>query len=205
MFGGIKDKLIKLKKDMLKTILFMCGGYIMLRIVSLNGLTMFLPIFEVMLTLLNVDEDIHRFIYNLYGMFFSVIPVVPLIFGQRKFFEVSNQIFDLKNEVDRFVVKQEREINLRQQKPLIKDIIAKIEKLPRNKQMEILNFIKGYVSSEYTPLHSQIHSLNDVSVEFLQSQLEDILFSSDMLDDGYKRVRNIENERMNIVHNDEED
>ena len=70
------------------------------------------------------------------------------------------------------------------------NIVERVANLPRNKQMEILNYIKGDLSLRDNNIYSDIDKLDSKYREQLQTECEDILFPDSYDDkDSYTKKR----------------
>ena len=70
------------------------------------------------------------------------------------------------------------------------DIVDRFESLPRGKQMEVLNFIKGDLNSFDNDISIQIMKLDEKHRNMLQTECEDILFPDFNEEDvNYSKVK----------------
>ena len=131
-------------------------------------------------------------------IFFISIPLSFIFVGKAKL-EVNDDKIERLDYFDKIDVIQKKDKskkiskkeNERQMKT-IDEIMIKIEKLPRDKQMELLNYIKGSELLADNNISSEIDKLSDENISFLQDRFEDVLFPDfDEKDDvyGYSRKK----------------
>lgn len=143
------------------------------------------------LTLLKVDLYFQDIIIFLITNLLLALPIGICITSQMKRRKIEREIIDLK-EYQRMhpVIKKDTskviEEKLKQQHQ-IQSIIDRFEKLPREKQVEILNYIKGSININKDSLYKDIDLL--YSTNELQDKIEDILFPS-FENKEYKKIKN---------------
>lgn len=143
------------------------------------------------LTLLKVDLYFQDIIIFLITNLLLALPIGICITSQMKRRKIEREIIDLK-EYQRMhpVIKKDTskviEEKLKQQQQ-IQSIIDRFEKLPREKQVEILNYIKGSININKDSLYKDIDLL--YSTNELQDKIEDILFPS-FENKEYKKIKN---------------
>lgn len=108
------------------------------------------------------------------------LPVIIIVTGNMTKKEIEKEIYEIK-EYRRMHPEIKDEVNipeeiLNREMDELKNIVYRFEKLPRDKQMEILNFIKGYFTNDQDNIYDEIDSLSDYSINILQNEIEEVLF-----------------------------
>jgi len=197
MDNNMNDKIneLKRKKEFVYWISF--AGWILSYYVKNSGLVIVLPMTEMMLTMVNMDNVYRSALLSFVRMYFEFLPLMVYIGGKLKRDSISNEILKLKNIDQGKEVAIKKEVSIEEQikdeeEKIIKvyDIVDKIETLPRDKQMEILNYIKGSFNVDDNQLCNSIDELDERYKEMLQTECEDILFPDiDEDKDEYTRKR----------------
>lgn len=189
MDNKIEDRRKKIRKKLVIVKLIKCLGYFVGLLFRLYTITTVFPFFYLILILFNVDVVLCQIILDIFDIVLQFIPLSFLIVG-----EVKSRI--IQEELEFYGNGNDKEVDKRIDKKLIihddtcKDIISRFENLSREKQMELLNYIKGDVLLNKNQLCIQIDELNIMEKEELQTELEDILFPDfDEFDDVYRKNR----------------
>lgn len=199
MNNDLENRKRKLEKKKKLTYWLMFVGYFLSFSVSANGLSIVLPMTEFMLILLDVNNINRDIILSVMEFFFRYLPTIVYVGGKIKMSSISEEILELKR-IDE--TKEDmygdllKEISvgekIKDEEEILKvyDIVERFEMLPRDKQMEVLNYIKGDLSIEDNQLCIQIKELKDEYKNVLQTECEDVLFPDFKEDEiGYTKNR----------------
>lgn len=196
--NSVRNRKKRLKRESLIVYLIMLFGYIVGDIIYVSAVAYVFPIVQFVLLMLDVDYVLRYTVNCLMEIFFISIPLSFIFVGKAKL-EVNDDKIERLDYFDEINVIQKKDKskkiskkeNERQMKT-IDEIMIKIEKLPRDKQMELLNYIKGSELLADNNISSEIDKLSDENISFLQDRFEDVLFPDfDEKDDvyGYSRKK----------------
>lgn len=189
------DKIEKLKKQKLIISILTIILWIVSFYIEAFGLAVTIPIAEIILFLLNVDYIIRDIVISLMEFFLRILPLTVYISGKVLEFKKYIEIETLKNNPSLNIDVEEKineEVTIIDELEILKvyDILDRFERLPRNKQMEVLNYIKGDLTIKDNELCQQIEELNKKYQDILQTECEDILFPDfDEQDKNYTKKR----------------
>lgn len=194
--NSVRNRKKKLKRESLIVYLIMLFGYIAGDIIYVSAVAYVFPIVQFVLLMLDVNYVLRYMVNCLMEIFFISIPFSFIFVGQAKL-EVNDDKIERLDYFDEIDVIQKKDkfkkISKREnerQKKTIDEIMMKIEKLPRDKQMELLNYIKGSELLVDNNVSSEIDKLSDENISFLQDRFESVLFPNfDEKDDGYDYSR----------------
>ena len=193
------DNVLDRKKTLIKQsaiinlLLFPC--WILSFFVSVNSMVNLLPMLEFITLVLKMDNLDRNIFLNIVEFFFRYLPTFVFAGGKIYIYNINKEIrnlneeynFELLEQMDRnkknnieCVVKEEevRKIN---------DIVDKFKKLPRSKQVEILNYIKGDLILYDKELSSITNLINACDKESLLTEFQDVLFPSEEENDYSKK------------------
>lgn len=181
-----KKRLIKQKK-VINLILFPC--WILSFYVSISSIINVLPIIEFITIMLKMDNTDRHMLLSFLEFFYKYLPTMVYIGGKVMSFNISKEIRKMEENdeylfIDESELKTEipkvegSECKIIDEDEVLKvyDIVERFENLPRSKQMEILNYIKGDLSLNDKELCDEIKELSDKYKDYLQTECEDILF-----------------------------
>ena len=197
MDNNINDNIKKLKRKKEFVYWLSFVGWLLAFEIKANGLAIVLPITEVMLLMIKMDMVYRSVLLSIVEIYFRFLPLMVYIAGKIKMNSIGDEITKLKsiNQQKKVIVKEEvsLEQKIKDEEEKIRkvyDIVDRFESLPRGKQMEILNYIKGSLNNDNNQLCNSIDQLDDKYREMLQTECEDILFP-DLDEDeiGYTRGR----------------
>lgn len=140
----------------------------------------YLMFIKVLLISLNIDLYLQEIIILTLKELLFALPIGICITGQMTNRKIKRDINELDYYKKIHSYDEEKE-NLKkelndEQKEYIQKIISRFEKLPRDKQMEILNYIKGDIKLNKDSLYKDIDMLNNTGINILQDTIEDKLF-----------------------------
>lgn len=195
MDNDIKEKLKKLRKKKRNLFVFKWTTFVMIYYIYSNAIDSFIPFINVILLLIGVDKNICSLICNLYEYFFLCISIYLFVFTNLEQYlnddeikEVSIKIKNGEKRQKNGGLKEQQRIKLEENKDLINNIVTRFETLPRDKQFEVLNYLK-----ETGRIEGMADSNLDICIaDALQGDFEEILFPSfDKNESGYTRKREI--------------
>ena len=117
--------------------------------------------------------------------------------GRVYIFNLNKKIIKLEIENDFDLLEKREKLNLEREECVVineeevkkaYDIVERFANLPRSKQMEVLNYIKGDLCLEDRELCFEIDELSNQYRDILQIECEDILFP-DIEDDKNNYVK----------------
>lgn len=148
--------------------------------VSYKYIDVFIVIIE---NVFNIDNLFIILLKKLNDYFYLFSPLVLYVGGKVEINKVLEEIERLNSEYQ-IALEKERKKKKREECKIVNyeeivklyNIVERFERLPRDKQMEVLNYIKGDLSlgDKYTFLG--IDKLSDKYKEHLQTECEDIIF-----------------------------
>lgn len=177
MNEDIKLKRIKLNRKIFKTYILYLLGYYVATVCYHSASDIYIPMMELTLLALKVDENIINSLGKLMYYFFWSLPTVSLVFGWIELRKVAKENFQLRKEE----IEYEKMINFEEQKDLVQEVIDKFNNLDRSKQMELLNFVKTDIKNNQGYLFDQINLLEKDGLNLLQKEMEEVLFPSVLL------------------------
>ena len=190
----IRRKLIK-KRNIINLLLFPC--WMVSFFVSIDAMIKVLPIIEFMTIILKMDYLDRKMLLSVIEFFYRYLPTMVYIGGRVYIFNLNKKIIKLEIENDFDLLEKREKLNLEREECIIineeevkkaYDIVEKFANLPRSKQMEVLNYIKGDLSLEDRELCFEIDELSNQYRDILQIECEDILFP-DIEDDKNNYVK----------------
>lgn len=168
----IKKTKIKYKYINILTVL----GYILTYSININ-INYIIIVIKILLSIANFDLYLQDIILTIIKLSINILPIFIIVNGRIQKKEVLNQLKELEYYKRMHPTKkQNNSIQLDADLDKINDIIIRFKNLPRNRQMEILNYIKGNISSKDDNICKDISLLDNNNLEYLQDELEDILF-----------------------------
>lgn len=194
---SIREKLNELIKRKKFIDLLLFPGYIFWWFIIYSSwmyVDMFLVIMANMFNLDNLYVILLNEFHDLFYLYSSLV----LYIGCR--IEGNNINKDIKRLYSEYQIALENERKMKENEEckivdydeIIKlyNIVERVANLPRNKQMEILNYIKGDLSLRDNNIYSDIDKLDSKYREQLQTECEDILFPDSYDDmDSYTKKR----------------
>lgn len=169
------EKLIKQKKiiSILTPILWLISIFI-----EIDVVTRFIPWTEFFLLILNIDKILVDTIISILEFIFRFLPLSVYLSCKGLEFKKHLEIKEIKNNPNLYIEEEKKEPQIIDEQEIIEvyDILSKFENLPRNKQMKLLNYIKGDLTNQNIELCQEIDRLNEKYKEILQTECEDILF-----------------------------
>ena len=187
MYNDIENKIIKLEKKQLLIQMLLILTWIMSFRISAYAIENVIPMAELTITIINnyinINEIYSDIFLEIMKFFYRNLSLIVYIFERVTVSSISKEIHKLENEL---IIILENEKKKKQKTESIDyekiykvyNIIDRFEKLPRNKQMEILNYIKGDLTSKNSDLTISIMELDEKHRNMLQTECEDILFPS---------------------------
>lgn len=178
----IRRNLIK-KRNIVSLLLIPC--WMLSFFVSINVMVKVLPIIEFLTIVLKMDDLDRNMLLSFMDFFYKYFPTMVYIGGRVYIFNLNKKIiklemendFDLLLERERMATKSDECVVIDEKEVrMIYDIVERIEKLPRRKQMEVLNYIKGNLELDDKDLSSEIDLISDKNKYYLLVECEDILF-----------------------------
>lgn len=199
MINDINNKILKLEKKRLMVQILSLVFWVLSFKVSADSINYVMPMTELMICITNNFLEINEFYSDLLLFFMEFVyknlPLMVYIGGRIKIFSISRNIHKL--EKDKAVVienekKKKEDIKVIDYEEILRvyDIVDRFESLPRGKQMEVLNFIKGDLNSFDNDMSIQIMKLDEKHRNMLQTECEDILFPDFNEEDvNYSKVK----------------
>lgn len=178
----MKRNLVK-KRNVINLLLFPC--WILSFFVSIDAMVKVLPIVEFMTIVLKMDYLDRYFLLSVVEFFYRYFPTMIYISGRVYIFNLNKKIiklemendFDLLLERERMATKMDECVVIDEKEVRkVYDIVERFANLPRSKQMEVLNYIKGDLSLKDKELCADINELSNQYRDTLQIECEDILF-----------------------------
>ena len=177
-----RKNLIK-KRNIINLMLIPC--WMLSFFISIISIINVLPIIEFLTIIIKMDYIDRNILLSFLEFFYKYLPTMVYIGGRVYIFNLNKKIlkiemdndFDLLLEKEKMLEKKQEYIIVDEEEiRKIYDIVLKIEKLPRSKQMEVLNYIKGDLKLYDKELSSEIDLIGDKYKEYLLIECEDILF-----------------------------
>lgn len=178
-----KENLIK-KSVIINLLLMPC--WILSIFISVNSMNNVLPMLELMTLVLKMDSLDRDMFLNVIEFFFRYFPTIVFVGGKIYIFNINKEIRKLNEEYD-FELLEQIERNKKdnigcvvideEEVKKINDIVDKFKKLPRRKQVEILNYIKGDLIMYDKELSSITNLINSSDKESLLTEFQDVLYS----------------------------
>ena len=178
-----KENLIK-KSVIINLLLIPC--WILSIFISVNSMNNVLPMLELMTLVLKMDSLDRDMFLNVIEFFFRYFPTIVFVGGKIYIFNINKEIRKLNEEYD-FELLEQIERNKKdnigcvvideEEVKKINDIVDKFKKLPRRKQVEILNYIKGDLIMYDKELSSITNLINSSDKESLLTEFQDVLYS----------------------------
>lgn len=201
-----KKKKKKLLKEYVKSILPTLFLFCLCQTISSEGMMATLLIAELGLRFLNVENPFRILFLGSMQSFLILAPSICSLYcvnhsliEQLKFFkELATLMESRQNDNTNTQTNTKTNyMNLSQQEEEVKqtakkdesyqNIIARFNALPREKKMELLNYVKGLETSSDIDLANQINNLDKEQRDLLQTSMEDKIFKSyDELFEAYK-------------------
>lgn len=190
----IRRKLIK-KRNIINLLLFPC--WMVSFFVSIDAMIKVLPIMEFMTIILKMDYLDRKMLLSVIEFFYRYLPTMIYIGGRIYIFNLNKKIIKLEIENDFDLLERREKMNLEREECVVineeevkkaYDIVERFANLPRSKQMEVLNYIKGDLCLEDRELCFEIDELSNQYRDILQIECEDILFP-DIEDDKNNYVK----------------
>jgi hypothetical protein len=154
--------------------------------ISVNSMNNVLPMLELMTLVLKMDSLDRDMFLNVIEFFFRYFPTIVFVGGKIYIFNINKEIRKLNEEYD-FELLEQIERNKKdnigcvviyeEEVKKINDIVDKFKKLPRRKQVEILNYIKGDLILYDKELSSITNLINSSDKESLLTEFQDVLYS----------------------------
>ena len=169
------------KKKLIDRLLF--PGYILWWFIIRFNFPYVKIIIMIILKMFNLDFLNIMLINKLHNFVYLCSPIMLYIGCKIEDNRISKEINRLNSEYQ-IILEKNKKIN-DESEQWVKDrdevkklynIIERFEKLPRNKQMEVLNYIKGDLSLRDKYIYLGIDKLSDKYKEHLQTECEDIMF-----------------------------
>ena len=183
MIREINDKIIKLQKKRLIVQILSLVFWVLSFKISADSINYVMPMVELTIAIANNYIEIDSLYSDLVLSFMSFVyrnlPFIVYVGGRGFVHFISRDIRKL--EIDKKVIIENAKKELDKKMDImdilrIYDIVDRFEALPRGKQMEVLNYIKGDLTKQNNDLYESIGLLNNKSRELLQTEFEDILF-----------------------------
>lgn len=195
------ENIDKRKKQLLakysRLLLVSFFGSFLLNRLSGYGSTIALPFIELILRYLGMQESIQTLFSTVSQIYLSFLPLFPYIYCMYKRFEIFSQLEVLSEEKPEQMEEHKREEKKQDDDSMIQDILTRFNSLPRGKQMELLNYIKGLDLDSCNDLANKISILDENEKNLLQTCMEDSLFPDypEASKKRFSRKRTIENEK----------
>ena len=141
----IRNKLIK-KRNVINLLLFPC--WMMSFFISIDAIIKVLPIVEFITIMLNMEYLNRHMLLSFVEFFYKYLPTMIYIGGKVYLFNINKEIRKLDNDF-KLVIEKEM-LNMKKKQCVVFDeeevrrvynIVERFAKLPRSKQMEVLNYI----------------------------------------------------------------
>ena len=193
----IKEEINRLKKRKKLIDILLLPGYILWWFI-IHSSWMYVDMFLVIIANMFNLDNLYVILLNEFHDLFYLYSSLVLYIGCR--IEGNNINKDIKRLYSEYQVALENERKMKENEEckivdydeIIKlyNIVERVANLPRNKQMEILNYIKGDLSLRDNNIYSDIDKLDSKYREQLQIECEDILFPDSYDDmDSYTKKR----------------
>ena len=187
------NKLIK-KKKLINKLLF--PVYILWCFVTSFSFEYVQVLIMIISKMFNLDNFL-IFAINKLNVFVSLFSSYILYVGGKIESKKISKEIEILNSKYQLILDKNRKINddseywTKDKNEVIKlyDIVEKFDKLPRDKQMEILNYIKGDLSLKDKYTHLGIDKLSNKYKEHLQTECEDILFPNFNEENNYTKKK----------------
>lgn len=169
----------RLKKKMFRTRMLMYIGIMIADTMSIYFGDFILVMFNILLSMLNVNMINRELIISIFTVGFKMFPVIPFVIGEIRIYDLIVQSNEVERELEIYS-SQMRELELEADKITIQDIVERVKPLPRNKQIELLNYVKDLAlnNSVDTKKYLDIESIDKDNLDLLISEVEDIVYPS---------------------------
>ena len=201
MIREINDKIIKLQKKRLIVQILSLVFWVLSFKISADSINYVMPMAELTIAMANNYIEIDSLYSDLILFFMNFVyrnlPFIVYVGGRGCVHIISREIRKLESDKRNIIEneKKQRELNKKinfEDVVRICDIVNRFEELPRNKQMEVLNCIKGELTKQHNDLIESIDLLTDDAKDLLQTECEDILFPDfDESEKDYSKKREL--------------
>ena len=190
-----RNKLIR-ERNIMNLLLIPC--WILSFFISITSIVNVLPIIEFLTIVLKMDYLDRYMLVSFLEFFFKYLPTMVYIGGRVYIFNLNKKIIKMELENDFEMIIEKEKMSSQYDECVIideeeirnvYDIVERFAKLPRSKQMEVLNYIKGDLELYDKELSSKIDRVRDKYMEYLMIECEDILFPDVDEDKKYTKKR----------------
>ena len=190
-----RNELIK-KRNIANLIFIPC--WILSLFISIDSLVRVLPIIDFITIILKMDYLNRTLLISSLEFIYRYLSTIIYIGGRIYIFKLNKEIIslELNNNID--LLKEKEKMENKKEECIIIDelevrktynILERFANLPRSKQMEILNYIKGDLNIQNKELCNDIDELNNQYKDILQTKCEDILFPDIEEDKKYTKKK----------------
>lgn len=140
--------------------------------------------FMIISNLLKLDNYVNLLMFEIFDYFYLYSPLLLFIGGKIEIKMISKEIKELDNKYTEYLETISKKMvndvkcEILDEKEIRKvyDIVERFANLPRSKQMEVLNYIKGDLNLQDRELCVDINKLDNQYRDTLLTECEDILF-----------------------------
>lgn len=173
------DKKSKLMAKIFRTCILIHIGVILASIFSSNFSDIYFTMLNILFATLDVSTTNYALILPFLKVAFKMFPSTPYIAGEIILYDLIMKYNEVEIEKITYLL-QKKESKLNSDKIIIENIVLRMEKLSKTRQIELLNYIKDITlgNNINKGKYFEIDALDKESLEELIYKIEEIVYPS---------------------------